>query len=468
MRKLWFAVVLLIAGCVVYQPVPTYQPPPPVSYASPPPPPPVGYAPPPPPPPEPAAIEYQPPPPSPVVSVYVEPPVEQPPPIAVPWAPPPMLVEEPPPPPFPEAVWVGGYWVWQGTWVWDYGRWVGPPGPGYWWVHPYYEHRGDVVVFVTGHWGRVGIAFVPPPPTLYIAVERPIPGAFPGRPCIGPEGVFVPPPPGSRLGIIVPAPVGTAPAVVTSAPPVVNVGMRITNNVNSNNTTTINNVTNVTNVTNITHVTIVAPPSATATGQAVNTSVPAQAHLAAALAPAVKVAAPPPASQRPIESFQRGRVPVALPAAQLVHPVVQAMPRPTTQPAAIAHPAAPAAPPAPAAAFPARPEVTPARATPSENLAAPESRGRPEQRDLVREPHPAQAAPMVQPARAANATGPVPKPVQPAAAPKPAQPLAAPKAQQGTQAGAPPHKEGNPPQGGAAAKPKEKEKPNEKNKDHEK
>src|SRR5712672_2479679 len=96
-------------------------------------------------------------------------------------------------------------------------------------------------------------------------------------------------------GIIIPAPVGTAPAVVTGAPPVVAVGMRVTNNVNN----TTNNVTNLRNVTNITNVTIVAPPSATANGQAVNTSVPAQAHLAAAQKAIVKAQAPEPASSKP-------------------------------------------------------------------------------------------------------------------------------------------------------------------------
>src|SRR5438552_18123696 len=52
----------------------------------------------------------------PVVSVYVEPPILQPAPILVAWAPPPMLVETPPPLPFAAAVWVGGYWVWEGNW----------------------------------------------------------------------------------------------------------------------------------------------------------------------------------------------------------------------------------------------------------------------------------------------------------------------------------------------------------------
>jgi len=385
MKKLSFAFALLTAGCVVYQPVPTYTPPPaappPVTYQPPPPPvepAPIGY--------EPAPIAYEPPPPPPVVSVYVEPPIDEPPPILVPWAPPPMLVEEPPPPPFYGAVWIGGFWVWHGTWVWDHGRWAEPPRPSYVWVHPYYENRGGTVIFITGHWGAIGVVFVPPPRDRYFEVERPLPGVVAGPPCIGPEGVFVPPPPGSRLGIIIPAPVGTAPAVVTSAPAVVNVGMRITNNVNSNNTTVVNNVTNVTNVTNITHVTIVAPASATATGQAVNTSVPAQAHLAAALPPLVKVAAPPPATQQPIPAFVRGRPQVALPPPQVVHAIVQAPPRRPIPPAGAPAPATPPVA-APMAPHPA----------PTENIGAPGSRESFDRRDRERAPSAAQPAPMVQP-----------------------------------------------------------------------
>src|SRR3974390_2411797 len=226
MRLALYAFLAALAGCVVQGPAPTPAPPPP---------------------------EY--PPPAPAVSVFVEPPVAEPAPIAVGGAPPPMLVEVPSPMPFVGAVWVGGYWVWQGNWVWAHGQWMGPPRPEYMWVHPYYEHRGDEVIFIDGHWSPPGVVFVPPPPGLRLVVETPAVGVIRGPRPIGPEGCFVPAPPGSRAGIIIPAPVGTAPAVVTSAPAVVNVGMRITNNV-----TTVNNVTNVTNITRVTNVTIVAPP----------------------------------------------------------------------------------------------------------------------------------------------------------------------------------------------------------------
>jgi hypothetical protein len=267
----------------------------------------------------PAPEVYVPPPPPPVVSVYVEPPIDQPPPIAVGWAPPAMLVESPPPPPFAGAVWVGGYWVWQGNWVWAHGHWMGPPRPNYVWVHPYYEHRDGVVIFVTGHWSAPGVVFVPPPPGLHLTIEVGLPGVVPGPRPIGPAGCFVPPPPGSRPGFIVPAPIGTAPAVVTGAPPVVAVGMRITNNTTVNNrTTNVTNVTNVTNITKVTNVTIVAPAGATAGGKAFNSEVPAQAHLAAAQPAVVKTVAPEPASTKPLPSYRPGSKP-QLPPAQAVN-----------------------------------------------------------------------------------------------------------------------------------------------------
>jgi hypothetical protein len=225
-----------------------------------------------------------------VVTVYEDPPLAQPQPIAVAWAPPPMLVEAPPPAPYPDATWVGGYWVWRGNWVWAHGHWSAPPRPRYYWVNPYYENRGGDVIFVNGYWSAPDVVFVPPPPSLRITLAVVAAGVRPGPPPMGPLGVFVPPPPGSRAGIVVPAPLGTSPAVVTSAPPVVNVGMRIQQNVNVHNTTVVNNVTNVTNVT------IVAPASAVASGRAVNAVVPAQAHVAAAMRPVVNVQAPRAAS----------------------------------------------------------------------------------------------------------------------------------------------------------------------------
>ncbi len=268
-------------------------------------------------------MEYEAPAPQPVVSVYVEPPLFEPPPIRVGWAPPPMLVDVPPPRPYEGAVWTGGYWVWEGNWVWAHGRWLGPPRPDYRWVNPYYENRGGSVVFINGFWAAPGVAFVAPSLSVNIAFGAVAAGVIAGPRPIGPPGVFLPPPPGSRFGLIVPAPIGTPPAVMTGAPPIIRGGMRVNTNINNstvinnNNSRTINN--NVTNVTNITNVTIIAPASATANGRPVNTTVPARPHLAAAMQPMVRALAPAPRSANPIPTYMPGRPPVRLPPAQIVH-----------------------------------------------------------------------------------------------------------------------------------------------------
>ena len=263
---------------------------------------------------------YAPPQDEPVVSVYIDPPTYQPAPIAVAWAPPPMLVEAPPPQPYPDAIWTGGYWAWQGRWVWAAGRWASPPQPSYGWVQPYYEHRADTVVFVPGYWSPPEARFVPPPLGVSIAIGVVAAGVIiASHPPMGPQGVFIPPPPGSRPGIIIPAPIGTPPAVVVSAPPVVNVGMRVTGNVeNNSHNTTINDNRVTNNVTNVTNVTIVAPAGVTANGQAFQGQAPARAHIAAGQTPFVHANAPVPQSGAAIPSYVAGRQPVALPAAQPV------------------------------------------------------------------------------------------------------------------------------------------------------
>lgn len=305
MKKITIAIAALLCGCNGTPPPPVDAPPPPAVDAQVPT----------------ASTVYQAPERQPVVSIYVEPPLRQPPPVRVAWAPPPMLVETPPPMPFDGAIWTGGYWVWEGNWVWAHGRWSRPPRPDYNWVNPYYENRGGSVVFVNGFWAAPGVSFVAPSMSVDIAVGTVAAGVIAGHRPIGPEGVFVPSPPGSHIGLIVPAPIGTAPAVVTSAPPIVREGMRIT--VNHNNSTTANSVVsntrNVTNVTNVTSVMIVAPANATANGRAVNASVPAQPHLAAAMSPVGKVPAAEPASAIPTPAHVPGRQPVTSPPAQVVH-----------------------------------------------------------------------------------------------------------------------------------------------------
>ena len=245
-----------------------------------------------------------------MVSVYEDQPDTQPPPIEVDWAPPPMLVEPPPPPPEPSYIWTGGYWGWHGRWVWIHGRWTAPPHNGYRWQQPYYEHRGGHVVFVGGFWARPGVEFVAPAAGVAIALAVPLPGIIAGPPPTGPEGVFIPPPPGSRPGLIVPAFVGCPPAVVMGAPPAIRPGMRVTHNHDTTANTPINNTT-------INNVTIIAPASAVATHVAVNSSVPAMAHLAAAQTPVVRMLAPQPATTRPVPAYSAAHS-IALPEAQSV------------------------------------------------------------------------------------------------------------------------------------------------------
>jgi hypothetical protein len=283
-----------------------------------------------------------------VISIYVDAPLEEPEPVAIGWAPPPMLVEELPPPPDQDAVWTGGYWTWQGDWVWCAGRWLVPPRPQYVWVQPYYEHREERVIFLPGYWSRPDVEFVAP------SYSRPIAWAYVGvnvvvgPPPMGPTGIFIPPPPGSRPGIIIPAPVGTPPAVVVSAPPVMNVGMIVRGNVNINSHNTVvndNRVTNynVTNVRNVTNVVIQAPAGAMANGRAFESTVPHQAHLAAAQQPVVSVRAPTPVSRTPVHAYVPGHTVAALPAPQHVQglPTVPSHPFATLSPAQrsqMAHP----------------------------------------------------------------------------------------------------------------------------------
>ncbi|MET0382768.1 MAG: hypothetical protein ABW032_05030, partial [Burkholderiaceae bacterium] len=260
-----------------------------------------------------------------VVSAYVEPALSQPAPVEVLWAPPPMLVEEPPPQPDPEYVWTGGCWAWQGRWIWNAGRWARPPRPRYTWQEPYYEHRSNRVVYVPGYWQAPESRFVAPAAGVAIALAIVAVGVHAGHAPEGPQGVFIPPPPGSRPGLIVPAPIGTPPAVVIGAPPVIHAGMRVDGGgdrhgrrggFNDNRIT--NNVTNVTNVTNVRNVTVIVPATATADGRGFQNSVPAQPHLAASMRPVVRDAAPQPVSNAAIPMYRAGHPPANLPPPQPV------------------------------------------------------------------------------------------------------------------------------------------------------
>ncbi len=130
-----------------------------------------------------------------------------------------------------------------------------------------------------------------------------------------------------------------------SAPPVANVGMRVhttVNNPTSNDTriTNVTNIANTANTSNVKNVGVMAPAEAMISGHAFQATVPAQAHLAAALPPVLHLAAPAPVSTRPIAAFVPGREAAALPPAQAVRniPGTAAAQPARTQPAAAVAP----------------------------------------------------------------------------------------------------------------------------------
>ena len=51
--------------------------------------------------------------------------------------------------PYPDAIWIGGHYVWRdGRWWWSRGYWGRPAYHGAVWVRGHYYHRG----YVEGHW----------------------------------------------------------------------------------------------------------------------------------------------------------------------------------------------------------------------------------------------------------------------------------------------------------------------------
>lgn len=71
----------------------------------------------------------------------------------VPNEPPPDRTEVRPPAPFPEFVWVGGFWKWNGSsFVWIAGGWHRPPRPDAVWVPGHWDKRDEGWVWVGGKW----------------------------------------------------------------------------------------------------------------------------------------------------------------------------------------------------------------------------------------------------------------------------------------------------------------------------
>ncbi len=74
-----------------------------------------------------------------------------------PAAPPPLQAETPPPPPAPSAVWLAGFWQWNGTsWVWIAGSYQLRPAGSVTWRAPEWRPRGSVHILVPGGWIRGG------------------------------------------------------------------------------------------------------------------------------------------------------------------------------------------------------------------------------------------------------------------------------------------------------------------------
>ena len=54
--------------------------------------------------------------------------------------------------PGPGFIWIGGYWHWNGRWVWNRGHYERPPHAGAAWVRARYENHGGRRVYVHGYW----------------------------------------------------------------------------------------------------------------------------------------------------------------------------------------------------------------------------------------------------------------------------------------------------------------------------
>ena len=73
-------------------------------------------------------------------------------PVAVQDAPPPPRVEVVTVGPGPDYVWVEGYWVWHGGWVWQPGAWVARPHHHAVWVQGRWDHTRRGWYYQRGHW----------------------------------------------------------------------------------------------------------------------------------------------------------------------------------------------------------------------------------------------------------------------------------------------------------------------------
>ncbi len=61
-----------------------------------------------------------------------------------------------PQPPTPDAVWINGYWAWDGSrYIWAAGHWIIPPPQYHAYIPPHWAYRPDgSYVYIRGYWRR--------------------------------------------------------------------------------------------------------------------------------------------------------------------------------------------------------------------------------------------------------------------------------------------------------------------------
>jgi len=69
-----------------------------------------------------------------------------------PTPPPPPSAETITPSPSPNAVWIPGYWSYNGGYIWSAGHWEIPPANGRNYIAAHWENRGNGYVFIQSYW----------------------------------------------------------------------------------------------------------------------------------------------------------------------------------------------------------------------------------------------------------------------------------------------------------------------------
>jgi hypothetical protein len=123
---------------------------------------------------------------------------EAPPMVEVTQAPPPPRAETRPLQPSPHAMWVPGFWAWDGhRHAWNAGRWAEPPQQGMTWEAPKWENHGGKWGFHEGRWRAAApapnVVYEPPPAEPEVTVPTPPPPpVVEVRPPQPPKAVWIP------------------------------------------------------------------------------------------------------------------------------------------------------------------------------------------------------------------------------------------------------------------------------------